>query len=134
MTTATLTATLTPQEAYDALERVVERHGADTKYVDRDPEWSKVGRCMNVDAATGEALCIVGTLLVEEFGFTAQDFIDAGVICSSLLGVVDAIPRARVLVGGTFTDTYQVLRLAQQAQDKGVTWGEALAAAKPRVA
>lgn len=120
---------LTGLQAYEALERVVERHGADTLYVQRDPQYSVSLNCRNIDEDTLKGLCIVGCVLVEELGISPQRFIEKHSVGSGLGGVCYYIPEVGDLVPSG-SDAFHVLHAAQTTQDTNKSWGTALAEAK----
>lgn len=127
---ARILADMTSTELLDRLDAIVERHGADTRYVDRlypdmdDPrrEGYVVGdNCRYVHPETGEGCCVVGVFL-EELGLLDQ----------AVEGRDPTVGLRTILAGGetgAITQTQLLnawlLRKAQIAQDQGDTWGYA---------
>lgn len=129
----TKTKVLGSKDVLAALERLVQRHGPDTRYVERDPIYADTQVCRNVDEE-GRPLCIVGTLLVEEFGISGSTFFERSVEGSGVDGLLDDLPEfTELLDDNEWSEVRNVLLVAQNAQDRGRSWGDALSSARLEV-
>lgn len=139
-----MTVTITREALESALERVVERHGADKQYV--RPDWGKSGSgewlrggCSyvhnfssddkfisawpgdSITPARSEAGCIIGVALHEEFG------IPLDILNSDSGALNDYMWRGYI----TWEDgAAEFGRSVQRRQDYGYSWGKSLSEAK----
>lgn len=130
--------TIDAEEAFDLLQQVVAEKGED--YVYHAPtEGSQSGTCLYVNPTDVTHRCIIGEVLVGRLGVPTDVFLDE---CPFLgerpfngTGIVslNAKPSFYKASGIKFTpEAASILNEAQQVQDTGRSWGEALKAARYR--
>jgi hypothetical protein len=124
--------TLSFEQARDGLRKAVEARGADFVYPD---EWraggSGFGYCVNFDAETLEPRCIIGYVLWLN-GVVPDSEDDLGDPVDKLTRLGPEWPEddygpAPLKVD---TKTFLMLYRAQNMQDDGKTWGDAVMAAE----
>jgi hypothetical protein len=116
-----MTLTLsTPQQAYDLLKRAVQERGPDFRYRDAFPGSENTGCKYVVDGAPA---CLVG-LAFERARIDLSPFAQAPFLNGK---GIDAVLRDLDVNVRATSAASAALLLAQQAQDAGSTWGEALA-------
>lgn len=130
----------TVEDVEAALARVVERYGANTLYQNRDPAFQVTGRCRYINEA-GQPMCIVGVVLVEEWGFDPKRILSVedvpyedreAMMGEGCINNVDSMPRSphfRKAVPMTY-EASVLLTEVQNRQDSGYTWGEAVRSAR----
>ena len=107
-------------EAISLLEKQVEKKGADHK-----------SRCVYFNGA-GEPVCIIGHVLVD-LGFTQEELwaCNGTTFYSIVTGAIEEYMPNPLEGRLEFTDgAAEVLTKAQNIQDEGRTWGEALEAVR----
>jgi hypothetical protein len=118
--------TLNRDAVSETLHKIVEETGPD--YVYQIPEGT-YGDCVYADPVTGAPSCIVGHVVAaldpEAFERMAKFEDEAGPF--TIMSAIDPNDWARVDVGLEVdsADLRSALAMAQEAQDRGMTWGEA---------
>ena len=122
---------LTPRRALELMREVVAEYGADHVYVDpngRTADGLDGVTCVYVDWKASRPSCLVGHALFR-----------AGVTVEQLAELDYAEDGSDI--NGVYSDAFElvdgaelVFSAAQMAQDKGQTWGTALARAERRLA
>lgn len=109
--------------ALEVLEKVVETYGTETKYADRDMEFSQEQESCRYVNELGAPMCLIGVALVDYWDVEPESLIRV-----NEQAVHDAADEIEDLYFDE--DAVTVLGAAQVSQDQGRTWGEALAKAK----
>ena len=110
-------------EMLTLIEIAVSERGENFHYIDYATTYAEIDEhdCKYVDPLTGRPLCIAGVAL-KEAGML--DLVREGEIPSAQHGLVGKISRGALYA----------LDSAQNAQDRGETWGQALVEARSRAA
>jgi hypothetical protein len=123
--------TYTPEQALNDLRDAVLRFGADTTYAVRvknltGKTWdSGVHGCRN--KLNDEPACIVGVALAERFGASA---VPPEGSATTTLSAMFGFYFSELEHGSSWFGTEHVLTNAQDVQDSGETWGNALSRAE----
>lgn len=114
--------TLNLEQAQELIASVIETHGEDKVY----ERSSSLASCLYVHKDNDGNLipgCLVGTALID-YGIDASELYN---VVADIIDLADALRRRQIL--GIDGDAVRYLRLAQQRQDDGETWGDANEAA-----
>lgn len=117
---------LTAEAVDAALDRVLERYGPDTDYRDQDATTWEGGVTSCRYVVDGQPACIVGVVLVEEFGVEPRWLKQFN---STIVSAVPLYKQGLQLA----PDARRLLASAQECQDDGEQWGDAVTIARVEV-
>lgn len=133
---------ITKTAVIQALSTVVEKYGPDTVYLNRAIELgiapkgsSRTETLCSYTNGKRKAACLVGVVLYEGYDVPLAKLraidTDADVLGAPSAAIEDVLGAIPDYLGVEFNDAARAaLVAAQEAQDLGKTWGQALAAAK----